>query len=136
MNCPVCRTELRPGARYCQRCGAVVRPAEERAILIPLPPVGASRSKGGAIAALVCGIAGVVFWIVPVFGLVLGLLGTGFGAGGMRRSRAGLAGGRGMAVAGLICGLVALVWGILYLLMLIAAGEGLLGLVNALAHEM
>ena len=60
-----------------------------------------------AVAALVLGIVGAVFGLVPILGLVafpLGILAVVFGFVGRRRST-----GRGMALAGIITGALALV---------------------------
>ena len=66
-----------------------------------------TRTSGLAIAALVCGICGLV---IPWLGFVLSVLAIIFG--GVAISQTGRdprLGGRGMAVAGLVCGIAAIV---------------------------
>lgn len=91
------------------------------------------NSKGLSIAALICGVIGIISLIVtlpailgsadnrdaegvvasalvfPIIGLILGLLGIIFGAVGMKQAR--LAGqSKGLAVGGLVCGIVGTVF--------------------------
>jgi hypothetical protein len=73
----------------------------------PQPPP--RQSNGLAIASLVCGIVGMLF-----FGIVLGPLAVIFGAVGLSRANRG-ASGRGQAIAGLILGIVATVLAIVIL---------------------
>jgi len=67
-----------------------------------------SRSTSGmAVAALVCGILGL---LIPFVGLLLALLGIIFGGVGMAQtSRDPYLGGKGMAIAGLVCGILGLI---------------------------
>ncbi len=61
------------------------------------------QKNGMAIAALVCGILGIVGGFIPVvmyFTLVLSILGIVFGV------KARKTGGGGLATAGLVCGIV------------------------------
>lgn len=67
----------------------------------PQPPP--RQSNGLAIASLVCGIIGCLF-----FGIILGPLAVIFGAVGLSRANRG-ASGKGMAIAGLILGVIATV---------------------------
>lgn len=65
-------------------------------------------SNGLGIGGFVCGLIGLVFFWIPFFGLVLGLLGLilgGVGISSGRRSGAGT----GLAVAGLVLGLISLI---------------------------
>ncbi len=71
-----------------------------------IPPQ--DNGKKFAIAALVCGILGIVggwFPIVCYFTFVLSILGIIFGVKGMKDCPQG-ASGRGLAIAGLVCGIV------------------------------
>ncbi len=72
-------------------------------------PVPAENpSKGMSIAALVCGILGIVGSFIPVVGyftLVLAILGIIFGAKGMKKAKSTNQ-GKGLAVAGLVLGIV------------------------------
>lgn len=64
------------------------------------------RTSGMAVAALVCGICGVV---LPWIGFLLSVLGIIFGGIGIAQTgRDPNLGGRGMAIAGLVCGIVAI----------------------------
>lgn len=65
------------------------------------------RTSGLAIASMVCGILSLVFFWVPLFGFLLGIIAIIFGAVAIRQiGREPNLGGRGMAVAGLVCGIV------------------------------
>ncbi|TEU04844.1 MAG: DUF4190 domain-containing protein [Dehalococcoidia bacterium] len=65
------------------------------------------RTSGLAIASIVCGILSLVFFWVPLFGFLLGIIAIIFGAVAIRQiGREPNLGGRGMAVAGLVCGIV------------------------------
>jgi hypothetical protein len=79
------------------------------------------RASGSSITGLVTGIVGLVLCWVPGVGLILGIIGTTFGAIGMRQSRVFGKGGFGMAVAGLVCGILAI---IAFVVFLIAFGAG------------
>ena len=73
------------------------------------------RTSGMAVAALVCGICGLV---IPYLGFLLALLAIIFGGVGMAQTgRDPNLGGRGMAIAGLVCGIVAIaIWIIIFLI--------------------
>lgn len=65
-------------------------------------------SNGLGVGGFVCGLLGLIFFWVPFFGLVLGLLGLILGGAGIssgRKSGAGI----GLAIAGLVLGLVSLI---------------------------
>lgn len=75
------------------------------------PPVATQPRNGLGVAALVCGIVGVVIGLIPLLAvpaLALGILAIVFGAVGIRRVGRGEANNRGMAITGLITGLIAL----------------------------
>ena len=66
------------------------------------------NGKGMSIAALVCGILGIIgswFPVVRYFTLVLAILGIVFGAKGMKNAKA-TGEGKGLAVAGLVLGII------------------------------
>lgn len=72
-------------------------------------------SKGMSIAALVCGILGIVGAWIPVvcyFTLVLAILGIIFGVIGLKKAKE-LGEPTGLAVAGLVCGIVGTVLGVI-----------------------
>ena len=65
-------------------------------------------SNGMSVAALVCGILGIVGGFIPIvmyFTLVLSILGIVFGVKGMKKSKE-TGTGHGLAVAGLVCGII------------------------------
>jgi hypothetical protein len=79
------------------------------------PVVAATRSNGFAVTALVCGILGIVGFIVPFFGFMLNIAAVVFGTIGRRRAAADPAtGGSGMATAGLVLGIAGLAITILF----------------------
>ncbi len=74
----------------------------------PYPPYGPPRpaaTNGLSIAALVVGIAGLLFVAVPFAGVVLPVAAVALGGAGTGRSRQSGA-GRGMGIAGLVLGAV------------------------------
>ncbi|MBR4702112.1 MAG: DUF4190 domain-containing protein [Oscillospiraceae bacterium] len=101
-------------------------------------------SKGISIAALVCGIVGIIslfttlpaiagaasnndadaavnsLWVFPLIGVILSILGIVFGAIGMKQAaRNGQS--KGLAVAGLVCGIVGTVFSGIALMCSLAA---------------
>ena len=76
---------------------------------------GPLLKNGLGVAGMVCGIIGLVFGFIPLFGIFfavpLGILGVVFGAVGLRRAKRGEANNRGVAIAGLVTGILALVIG-------------------------
>ena len=74
-----------------------------------------NNGKGMSIAALVCGILGVVLCWVPIASwvvLVLSILGIVFGANGMKKCKA-TGQSQGLAIAGLVCGIVGAVFSLI-----------------------
>jgi Domain of unknown function (DUF4190) len=77
----------------------------------PQQPMGYQAGKQGnsglAIASLVCSLVGLVpcFW----FFQIMGLLGTIFGAIGLKQTKNNERGGRGLAMAGFIIGIILVV---------------------------
>lgn len=66
-----------------------------------------------SIAALVCGILGIVGSFIPIvcyFTLILAILGIVFGAKGMKIAKMNGV-GNGLAIAGLVCGIIGTVFG-------------------------
>ena len=74
-----------------------------------------NSSKGISIAALVCGILGIVLsifyahWILPILGLIIAVVGIVLGAIGMKKAKE-LGEPKGLAIAGLVCGIVGAVF--------------------------
>jgi Na+/proline symporter len=91
---------------------------EKDADLTPAPPNSSSeqqivyveRQKNGmAVAALVLGIVGAVFGLIPltfIIAFICGTLGVIFGVVGWRKANRGL-GRKGMAISGFILGIIA-----------------------------
>ena len=69
-----------------------------------------NESKGMAIASMVLGILGLVFWCVPILNLILAVLALIFGIVVMHKKSAG----KGMGIAGFVCGILGTLWGIYY----------------------
>jgi uncharacterized membrane protein YvlD (DUF360 family) len=102
--------------------GSPVSPAQ------PVYVVGGTQFKNGmGTAALVCGIIGLVFAIIPIVGMFLGLplgiLAVVFGAVGISRVRRNVANNGGSAVAGLITGILAVVLAIIAWTLIYAAAN-------------
>ncbi len=99
------------------------RPGQAIAVVVPATgDAQAAPGNGFAVAALVCGIVGAVFGLVPwTFWLawILGVVAIVFGALGRRRADGEpIAGRRSMATAGLVLGIVAIALGIIGLIVL------------------
>jgi Domain of unknown function (DUF4190) len=81
-------------------------------------PVGVQMRNGLGIAALCCGLVGILVGLIPIMFLLsgaLGILAIVFGAVGIRRVRRREASNRGMAITGLVSGIAAFalaIWGI------------------------
>lgn len=75
-----------------------------------------------AVAALVCGLCGIVVGVIPLFflgGWLLGVLAWVFGVVGRRRAKANPArGGKGMATWGIVLGVAAIIFGFIGLAVL------------------
>jgi len=84
----------------------------------PAYTVAAPMHNGLGIAALCCGIAGILLGQVPLLFLgsgALGILAVVFGIIGIRRARRRQASNRAMAVTGVVTGVIALalaIWGV------------------------
>ncbi|MGH7240834.1 MAG: hypothetical protein ACREGB_00890 [Candidatus Saccharimonadales bacterium] len=118
MQCPKCQQSTDPGAAYCGNCGYKLDPAQ------PLPALAGTGSDGPAgypvyvrhdhgnkaIASLVLAVLGIPACLIPVVGLVFGVLALVFGTLSFRSSR------KKFAVVGIVLGAV-VVLGSLYLWM-------------------
>ena len=71
-----------------------------------------NESKGMAIASMVLGILGLVFWCVPILNLILAVLALIFGIVVMHKKSSG----KGMGIAGFVCGILGTLWGIYYII--------------------
>ena len=73
----------------------------------PPPPAAPAPTNGMAIAALVCGILGIVGSFIPYvmfFTLILAVLGIVFGILGMKKAKQ-TGSGNGLAISGLVLGI-------------------------------
>jgi uncharacterized membrane protein YvbJ len=118
MFCSKCGEENPEGSKFCTKCGAaLVQPKAPAAAAAPAPTPRAAatgeRTSGMAVAALVMGILGFLF-----FGL-LSILAIIFGGIGISQTNKDPSlKGRGMAVAGLVLGIIGIVGGIIWLIVM------------------
>lgn len=113
MICGKCSEVVQENNKYCPRCGAVLVPPAPATLgtvvpayqLVAQVPVAITpKSNGLCVAGLVLGILAIVLFWVPVFGLILGVVGavlSGVGIAVVKRPGEVQA-GFGMALAGLI----------------------------------
>jgi hypothetical protein len=80
---------------------------------VPGNYVTAQRS-GLAVAGFVCGLVGLVFCWVPVFGLALAILGVVFGVLGRRH---------GLGIAGLVLGIIGAIVGVIITIAVFSAAS-------------
>jgi hypothetical protein len=111
MFCAKCGTLVEEGSKFCQKCGMPVAQAAAPPPAATAPPVGfqpaaAIKTSGMAVASLVLGIIGMVFF--PFVPSVLAIIFGAIGLGQVNKSN-GLLKGKGMATAGIILGIVAIV---------------------------
>lgn len=102
----------------------------------PQQPV--NDGKGLSIAAIVCGILGIIGGFIPVvsyFTFVLAILGIIFGVIGRKKSTAAYGKASGLATAGLVLGIIGTAFGVLGLICtcicsaaICAAAEGASGM--------
>jgi hypothetical protein len=76
-----------------------------------------------AVAALVCGVLGILFFWCGFIGLPLGIAGVVLGLMAMNKVKQGTGSGRGMALAGLVCGGLAVVLSIVWIVVVFASGN-------------
>jgi hypothetical protein len=111
MFCAKCGTQVEEGSKFCQKCGAAVPQTVTQAQMKSAQPAGfqpgaAIKNSGMAVASLVLGIVGMVFFpFVPsILAIIFGVIGTGQ----VKKSN-GLLKGKGLATAGIILGIIAIV---------------------------
>lgn len=93
----------------------------------PNPTPEGQETNKMSIAALVCGILGIVGSFIPVisyFTLVLAILGIVFGSKGMKIAKA-TGQGQGLATAGLVLGIIGTAFGVIGVLCIICAAGAL-----------
>jgi hypothetical protein len=120
MQCPQCQQEANADAAFCGNCGAplTVGSAEQAgrqgstAIAVPAEATTAAKVRdhgGKAIAAFVIGLLGLVAWLVPVVGLVFGLVAMIFGTIAFHSRRRAFA-RTGIALSVLVLGASLFMW--------------------------
>jgi len=105
MFCPKCGEKNPEGSSFCTKCGAsLTAAAAPVAADAPRAAAAGTRTSGMAVAALVMGIIGFLF-----FGF-LSILAIIFGAIGMSQTNKDPnLKGRGMAVTGLVLGIISII---------------------------
>lgn len=109
-TCPSCAETIQVAAKVCRFCGYDFESGKR-----PTEGAAQSSTNGMAVAALVLGIIGAVFGLIPItffIALICGVLALIFGIVGWRKANRG-AERKGMAIAGLVLSLVALGLGVL-----------------------
>ncbi len=128
--CPKCGAQLDDGASFCNYCGEKLPDAESAAPQQPgpVPTAPAAQPNDGqglSVAALVCGVLGIVGSWIPVvkyFTTVLAVLGLIFGVMGRQKSTAVHGKASGMATAGLVLGVIGVAFALLGLICTVACG--------------
>ncbi len=95
-----------------------------------------NNSKGLSIAALVCGIIGIVGgWIpgVTYVALPLAILGIIFGVIGMKKAKAS-GESKGLAVAGLVCGIIGTVFAVIGLICVVCVFAAANSIIDSAAN--
>lgn len=83
----------------------------------PLPgPTLPSQGNGMGVAALVLGVFAILLFLVPFFGVILGILAIVFGVVALRSGRS-----RGMAIAGIATGATGILLGLLGLILMLTS---------------
>lgn len=93
--CKVCGTRCLADAAFCPRCGSPLQNQQTN--------MDESGNMRFGIISLVLGITGLLAWIIPIFGLPIGVTALVFGILGLKKS------GRGMAIAGIVLAIICLV---------------------------
>ncbi|HEX8205159.1 MAG TPA: DUF4190 domain-containing protein [Solirubrobacteraceae bacterium] len=81
----------------------------------------AGESSGKATASLVLGIFGLVLIIIPIAGLILGILATAFGSTAKSEIKRRGMSGLGKANAGFVLGIIAIVLSVAFFILGVAA---------------
>ena len=128
MICPKCGIENNADMKFCSNCGAQInvetenkaaataaqtstdRTAPQQPVVIYNTATPAKApSSGLSVAALVCGLLGIIGSFVPVvkyFTLVLAILGIVFGVIGKKKAAEAGSTNTGLATAGLVLGII------------------------------
>ena len=115
VNYPKCKGRVEQDQEWEDDSREEERTVEKRPRVYHDRNSGERRTSGISVAALVCGILGIV---IPYVGLVLALLGIVFGGVGISQTgKNPNLGGRGMAITGLVCGIIAIAFWVLMILL-------------------
>jgi len=111
MFCSQCGEKNPDGSKFCSKCGeALVQPKAPAAAPAKAAAAG-EKTSGMAIAALVMGVAGFIFFgILSILAIIFG------GIGISQTNKDPSLKGRGLAVAGLVLGILGVAGGIIWLI--------------------
>lgn len=111
MFCSNCGEKNAAGAKFCSKCG---EPLTKTAAAVEAPAPRAAtgeKTSGMAIAALVMGILGFLFFgLLSILAIIFG------GIGISQTNKDPNLKGRGMAVAGLVLGILGVIGGIIWII--------------------
>jgi len=112
MFCPKCGEKNPDDSSFCTKCGAALSTAPAPAAApAPAPVATGTRTSGMAIAALVMGIVGFIFFgPLAILAIIFGAIGIG------QTGKDPTLKGKGMAVAGLVLGIIAIAGWVLALI--------------------
>ena len=109
MNCAQCHNPVTPDAAFCGNCGQLLgqlpvqptstQPNNSRPFPVPTSlsqPSIDPRTNPQAIAAIVFGVLGCAGWLIPIIGVILGILAIIFGTIGLRSQK------RKLAITGMV----------------------------------
>ncbi|MBR2705135.1 MAG: zinc-ribbon domain-containing protein [Clostridia bacterium] len=129
--CNFCGNVLNDGDKFCTKCGAVINDNNVSGQNVntqtnynaqPNYNVNNNASNGAAVAAMIMGIIGLVFFWAPIIPLILGILALVFGIKGLNASNSLPQNkGKGMGIAGIVCGSIAMIIGFIYTIIWIMA---------------
>ncbi len=130
MICPKCNSENQDNVNFCVNCGAELstdtvneKPQAQAPVSEPQKPAAPAQptviinqtapakspSNGLSVAALVCGLIGIIGSFIPIvkyFTLVLAILGIVFGVIGKKKAAEAGNSNTGLATAGLVLGII------------------------------
>ncbi|MBR6335970.1 MAG: DUF4190 domain-containing protein [Clostridia bacterium] len=122
MICSKCNYENNDGTAFCVNCGAELNVAKQEApkpaepapvnqpvYTAPAPVPQKQGANGMSVAALVCGLLGIIGSFIPIvkyFTLVLAVLGIIFGVIGKKKAAEAGNSSTGLATAGLVLGVI------------------------------
>ena len=101
--CPKCGCRVQPGDQFCNTCGSKIEaPIVNNMVNNQQNIPATGKTVGTAIASLVCGLAGLL-----IFGLPLGIVAISLGTASLNHLKNFPQDkGKGLAIAGLVIGIV------------------------------